>query len=72
MVEAAILPVISIVFNYWIAQGIWEVDRKTARALVILGVTANLLVLGYFKYFDFFLSMFQQRSPSTQDVPLAR
>jgi alginate O-acetyltransferase complex protein AlgI len=66
-----VLPVISIVFNYSIAQGIWEADRKTARALVILGVTANLLVLGYFKYFDFFLSMFQQRPPSTQDVPLA-
>ena len=66
-----VLPVLSIVFNYLVAQRIWAADRKTARVLVTLGVTANLLVLGYFKYSDFFLSMFQQRLPSNQDVPLA-
>src|SRR5450631_3834974 len=66
-----VLPVLSIVFNYWIAQGIWKSSRKTARLLLIFGVTANLLVLGYFKYSDFFLSMFQQRLPRNQDVPLA-
>ena len=66
-----VLPVLSIVFNYWIAQGIWKSSRKTARLLLIFGVTANLLVLGYFKYSDFFLSTFQQRLPIYQDVPLA-
>ena len=65
------LPILSIVFNYWVAHGIWEANRKAARVLLIFGVTANLLVLGYFKYADFLLSIFQQRLPSNQDVPLA-
>ena len=65
------LPILSIVFNYWVAHGIWEANRKAARLLLIFGITANLMVLGYFKYADFLLSIFQQRLPSNQDVPLA-
>lgn len=66
-----LLPIISIICNFWLAQKILEADRKNVRSLVIAGVAANLLVLGYFKYADFLLSIFQGRSPGTPNVPLA-
>ena len=47
------------------------VDQRTARTYAIVGVVANLLVLGYFKYFDFLISIFEQRNPGISDVPLA-
>ena len=66
-----LLPVLSIILNYSIAQGIRQANPEIARTLLFFGITANLIVLGYFKYSDFFLSVFQQRLPSEQDVPLA-
>jgi alginate O-acetyltransferase complex protein AlgI len=66
-----ILPVISIVANYWLARRILLADVKTARRVMLMGVFANLLVLGYFKYFDFLRSIVEQRNPVTPDVPLA-
>jgi len=42
-----ILPIISIMANYWLARKILLADVKTARAIMLTGVTANLLVLGY-------------------------
>ena len=66
-----ILPVISIAANYWLARRILLSDVKTARRIMLMGVFANLLVLGYFKYFDFLISIVEQRNPITPDVPLA-
>ena len=66
-----LLPVLSIILNYSIAQGIRKANPEISRILLFFGITANLLVLGYFKYYDFFLSVSQQRLPSEQDVPLA-
>ena len=66
-----ILPVLSILLNYRLAQKIQQASPSDARRMLIAGVTANLLVLGYFKYFDFLLSIFQGRSPGVPDVPLA-
>lgn len=66
-----ILPIISIMANYWLARKILLADVKTARAIMLTGVTANLLVLGYFKYFDFLMSIIEQRNPVAPDVPLA-
>jgi D-alanyl-lipoteichoic acid acyltransferase DltB (MBOAT superfamily) len=66
-----LLPLVSIICNFWLARQILEVDQKTARAYAACGVVANLLVLGYFKYFDFLISIFEQRNPGITDVPLA-
>lgn len=47
------LLVISILFNYSIGKYIAENKHK---AVLVLGVTADLLLLGYFKYTGFFLT----------------
>src|SRR5262249_26695819 len=48
-----------------------EGDKRTAKLVLILGIVINLAVLGYFKYWDFLLSILQGRSPISPDVPLA-
>src|SRR5262245_24761309 len=54
-----LLPITSIVFNFLLAQQILSAKAIRRRNLVLAGVCANLLVLGYFKYADFILSIFQ-------------
>ena len=44
---------VSVCFNYLIAR---EIAKKN-KALLIFGVAVNLLVLGYFKYFNFFIEI---------------
>lgn len=66
-----VLPLLSIVINFWLAQQIVASGRAVARKLVIAGVVANLAVLGYFKYFEFLLSIFEQRPAAPPNVPLA-
>ena len=39
--------------------------------MMIAGVVGNLLVLGYFKYIDFFISIIEARAPQPAAVPLA-
>jgi len=65
------LPILSIAFNFLLASAITKANQDKARWLLALGITANLLVLGYFKYFDFLVSIFEQRSPGAPSVPLA-
>ena len=54
------LPLIlgSITFNFAISRAIYVRGDRTqpARGLLILGIAANLLLLGYFKYTDFFIA----------------
>ncbi len=64
-------PVVSIAGNYWLARKILRADGRTGRRIMLAGVIANLLVLGYFKYFDFLVSIVERRSPIVPDVPLA-
>ncbi|WP_020562442.1 MBOAT family O-acyltransferase [Methylosarcina fibrata] len=45
----------SIGFNYAAGQAITGPGRGRTKAICILAVTANLLLLGYFKYFNFFI-----------------
>jgi len=66
-----VLPVLSILCNFWLGRRIAEAAPGTARKLMAAGVVANLLVLGYFKYFDFILSIVEQRAPEPASVPLA-
>jgi alginate O-acetyltransferase complex protein AlgI len=48
----------SIVFNFVLARGIARLGDKPNRskALLVVGITGNLLLLGYFKYANFFLA----------------
>ncbi len=49
---------ISVFFNFaigsFISKGVYR-SHKTKKAALLLGITANLALLGYFKYMDFFL-----------------
>ena len=54
------LPIIlgSILFNYFLYRlltGRWENDSRRRKYLTAAGVFANLGVLFYYKYYDFFL-----------------
>lgn len=54
------LPVLlgSVFFNYAIGTSLADSGRLSAatrRLLLTLGIISNLLLLGYFKYFDFFI-----------------
>jgi alginate O-acetyltransferase complex protein AlgI len=45
----------SILFNYWCGRSLQNADnRHIAGAVLVLGITCNLLLLGYFKYAGFF------------------
>jgi D-alanyl-lipoteichoic acid acyltransferase DltB (MBOAT superfamily) len=66
-----ILPISSILLNYWLARKIVDANAGRRIGLALVGVAANLLVLGYFKYFDFLVSIVEQRPPVMPDVPLA-
>lgn len=51
-----IIIVGSIVVNYYFAIKISSIHQKTARKnLLILGIVSNLVLLGYYKYADFFI-----------------
>jgi alginate O-acetyltransferase complex protein AlgI len=67
----ALLPISSIVGNFLIARVIVRLLEPGARRLMIAGVTANLLILGYFKYEDFFIAVIEGRTPHPPAVPLA-
>jgi D-alanyl-lipoteichoic acid acyltransferase DltB (MBOAT superfamily) len=66
-----LLPLLSVLGNFWLARAIIAAPERPARALLTLGIAANLLVLGYFKYCDFALSVIAGRPPHPPDVPLA-
>ena len=53
----AYLPIlaISIVGNYLAYRGILQAAEARKKAWLILAVTGNLLLLGYFKYANFFI-----------------
>jgi alginate O-acetyltransferase complex protein AlgI len=53
--QLVILLVTSLCGNYLIGSRIAGSTSQNARALFILGVVANLGLLGYFKYTDFFI-----------------
>jgi len=53
----------SVTFNYWIGRGMTRTSatsRARAKLLLILGVGANLALLGYFKYADFAIGTVDQ------------
>ena len=66
-----LLPLLSIVGNFCIARHITRAGSAAARQLLLVGIAANLAVLGYFKYADFALSIIAGRKAHAPDVPLA-
>src|ERR1700692_3176087 len=52
-----LIPVLSLIANFWLARWIQRAEADRSRGLVIFGVAANLLVLCYFKYADFLVSI---------------
>ncbi|MBD3795481.1 MAG: MBOAT family protein, partial [Epsilonproteobacteria bacterium] len=56
----------SIFVNYLIGS---QLSRHTDRNLLILGILFNVLLLGYFKYTDFFLENFNLFTDSTIPLP---
>ncbi len=66
-----ILPAASIALNFWLAARMVAAEPLAARALLIAGIVGNLLVLGYFKYADFLLSIVDGHKAVPPKVPLA-
>ena len=66
-----LLPVLSITVNFLIAHAMRAGGESNARRLLIIGIVANLAVLGFFKYGDFLVSIFEGRKPNPPEVPLA-
>jgi alginate O-acetyltransferase complex protein AlgI len=66
-----ILPIASIIGNFLLARAIAGAPQTAARALMLAGVAANLVVLGYFKYADFVIAVVDGRTPRPPAVPLA-
>ncbi|MGA2748512.1 MAG: MBOAT family protein [Verrucomicrobiota bacterium] len=52
-----LLIVLSMLFNFAVGRlmGQWESSRRRLRALLIFGIAVNLLLLGYYKYANFFV-----------------
>jgi alginate O-acetyltransferase complex protein AlgI len=66
-----LLPVLSILANFWIASYFTRLDERAAKRLLIIGIVANVAVLAWFKYADFVVSIFEGRKPGLPEVPLA-
>jgi D-alanyl-lipoteichoic acid acyltransferase DltB (MBOAT superfamily) len=66
-----LLPVTSILINFWLARRMVDGNDTLARRLAIAGIVANLLVLCYYKYADFLLSMISSHKVPPPNVPLA-
>ena len=52
----------SILINFIISKGMGKASKSSRKLLCILGVTINLLILGFFKYTNFFLENFRHIS----------
>ena len=65
------MPIASIAVNFWIAQRMCAAEPGAAKRLLILGIAANLLVLCWFKYADFLLSILDGHRAAPPNVPLA-
>jgi alginate O-acetyltransferase complex protein AlgI len=65
------LPIASILINFQIARWISAAESAASRRWLIAGILGNLLVLCYFKYADFLVSIVDGHKPVAPNVPLA-
>src|SRR4051812_10277385 len=61
----------SILVNFVLAWRMAALEKPAARLLLIAGIVLNLAVLGYFKYWDFLLSIVRGGAALPPNVPLA-
>src|SRR5215204_7102998 len=66
-----LLPVASVVANFCFAQLIAAVGKPRSKRLLIVGIASNVLVLCYWKYADFLLSIIHSYKAAPPVVPLA-
>jgi alginate O-acetyltransferase complex protein AlgI len=66
-----VLPAASILMNFWLARRMVDAGEGGAKGLMIAGITANVLVLCYFKYTDFLISVVDGHKAVPPNVPLA-
>jgi alginate O-acetyltransferase complex protein AlgI len=66
-----LLPVLSVLANYWLARRIAQADKSVAFQLTVAGIVANVLVLCHYKYADFLLSILDGHKAVPPNVPLA-
>ena len=59
-IDAFLLLVVSIFIDFAFSREIIELkkDEKSAKAVFVIGVAYNILILGYYKYADFIVSIF--------------
>src|ERR1043166_3635948 len=65
------LPIVSILVNFWLARWMARAPPELTRRLLLAGIAANLALLCYFKYSNFFLSIVAGRPNTPPNVPLA-
>ena len=54
-----LILIFSIIFNFAISSALCADKIKVSRKVILsIGITGNILLLGYFKYMDFFISNF--------------
>jgi alginate O-acetyltransferase complex protein AlgI len=66
-----VLPVASIIANFWFARLIAAAEKPAAKRLLVIAIVGNLLVLCYWKYADFLLSIIHSYKAAPPAVPLA-
>ena len=54
-VKYVVLILLSIAVNYLIACGIQRSEKKRAKLLLVLGILFNVFLIGYYKYYNFFI-----------------
>ena len=66
-----LLLIASMTVNFTLARQIAKADARRARAMLIVGIAGNILLLGYYKYADFLLSIVFGTRAAPPSVPLA-
>lgn len=65
-----ILMLISIVANYFFARWIDKRRERGAKLILILSIVFNIALLGFFKYFNFGISIFESATGTQLNLPL--
>jgi len=65
-----ILMLISIAANYWFARWIGNVKKRGKKLILIFAIIFNIALLGFFKYFNFGISIFENVTGMQLNLPL--
>jgi alginate O-acetyltransferase complex protein AlgI len=65
-----VLMLVSIVANYWLARWIGHVKKQRKKSILIIAIIFNIALLGFFKYFNFGVSIFESATGAQLNLPL--